>query len=76
MKMRTEKCNLLLYSRKKEKENLKKFYVIQMGEIRYSSFHNFERTIIKTTGLFDLPIPSQPFPADATYSENSGKACT
>lgn len=47
-----------------------------MGEIRYSSFQNFERTIFETTGLFDQPICSQLFPADTIYSENNGKACT
>lgn len=54
---------------------LKNLYVIQMGEIRSSSFRNFERTIFETTGLFDHPIPSQPFPADTIYTENNGKAC-
>lgn len=67
------KCDLLLHRRKKKA--LKILYD-QMGEIRYSSFQNFERTIFETTGLFDQPICSQLFPADTIYSENNGKACT
>lgn len=44
--------------------------MIQMGEIRKSSFQNFEKKMFETT---DLPILSQPFPADVIQSENNAK---